>query len=457
MRDKLLALEEAREPIRVSIIGCGVFGSQMVAQIARAPGMEVAVACDLNGQRAAAALEQAGYTQDSTVATDRLSEANDAIEKRIPAVTESAQVAIEADVDVVVEATGLPDPGARHAFEAITAGKHVVMVNVEADVVVGPMLKRMADSAGVVYSMAYGDQPALAAELYDWATSLGFEVVAAGKGTRYLPEYRKATPDDALLRFGFSPDEAESGERNPRMYNSFMDGTKAAVEMCAVANTAELVPDVPGMHFPTASIEELPTLLVPAEDGGILSRKGVVEAVSFLRPDGAEIPNSLRGGVYVVITSDSHYLRRSLKEKDLNMDPSGTYGVICRTHHIVGMEAPISIARAALYGEPTGAPQSHVGEVVAAAKRPLKPSDALDGEGGYTVYGLVVEAAQASTEGLLPIGLSHGAKIVRPVAEDQMLSYDDVDMPEGGFGRHLREIQDQVLGARGYKSERVLG
>ena len=448
MHEKLLALEEVGRPIRVSIIGCGRFGSMMVAQIVRAPGMHVAVVCDLNGQRAAAALERAGYAADRSIVTDRISKANDVIKKRKTVMTESVYVAIESDVDVVVEATGNPDAGARHAFAAIMAGKHIVMVTVEADVLAGPLLKRMADKIGVVYSLAYGDQPAVIADLYDWATSMGFEVVAAGKGTKYIPEYRKGTPNDALQRYGYSEEETASGELSPQMYNSFLDGTKSAVEMCAVANMTGLPPDVPGMHFPPASVEEVPGVLAPVEDGGILTRKGVVEVVSCVRRDGADILNSLRWGVYVVITSDSPYLRRCLKEYGMAMDDSGTYAVMYRPYHLVGMEAPVSIARAFLYNEPTGAPRAcRAGEVVATAKRPLKTLEVLDGEGGYTVYGTLVEAAQAFAERLVPIGLCHGAKVARAVAEDQMLSYEDVEMAEGGFARHLREVQEEGVGS----------
>ena len=443
MRERLLALEEAGKPIRVSIIGCGRFGSMMIAQILRAPGMTVAVACDTAQERASDALQLAGYGADAATSASRVSEANDAIRQRKPVITDSVEVAIEADVDVVVEATGNPDAGAQHAYKAIQAGKHVVMVNVEADVLVGPVLKRMADGAGVVYSLAYGDQPAIIEELYDWATALGFEVIAAGKGTRYLPKYRKGTPDEAFARYGYSPEDSATANLNPQMYNSFLDGTKSAVEMCAVANMTGLVPDVPGMHFPPASVEELPTLLRPEEEGGILSRKGVVEVVSSLRRDGSEIANSLRWGVYVVLSSDSPYLRSCLRDYGVAMDPTGTYGVMYRPFHLVGMEAPVSIARAFLYNEPTGAPSKQVGEVVATAKRPLKPGDFLDGEGGYTVYGILVEASQASAEGLVPIGLSHGAKVTRSVPEGQLVSHGDVEMPKGGFARHLRQAADR--------------
>ena len=240
---------------------------------------------------------------------------------------------------------------------------------------------------------------------------MGMEVVAAGKGTMYLPEFRKGTPEDALVRYGYSEAEASSGELNPQMYNSFLDGTKSAVEMCAVANMTGLVPDVAAMHFPPASVEELPSVLAPKDEGGILSRKGVVEVVSSLRRDGSEIENGLRWGVFVVLTSDSPYLLRCMREYGMGMDASGKYAAMYRPYHLVGMEAPVSIARAYLYNEPTGAPTARVGEVVATAKRPLKPGEVLDGEGGFTVYGALVEASQADAEELLPIGLCHGAKL----------------------------------------------
>ncbi len=439
MRDRLLALDEKKTPIRVAVIGCGRFGSMMLAQILRAPGMEVSIACDIDGNRANDAMATSGYEPDNLSHTSDLSTANDSIRRHTPVVTENVDVATQTEVDVVVEATGNPDVGAKHASDAISAGKHVVMVNVEADVLVGLALKRMADKAGVVYSLAYGDQPAVIEELYDWAVSMGFVVVAAGKGTKYAPDYRRGTPDDALLRYGYTPEEVEAGNLNPKMYNSFLDGTKSAVEMCAVANMTGLVPDVPGMHFPPASVEEIPSLLAPKESGGILTRTGIVEIVSCVYPDGTDVPNSLRWGVYVVLTSESPYLRQCLREYGMAMDPSGTYGVMYRPYHLVGMEAPVSIARAHLYGEPTGAPQAYVGEVAAAARRDLEPGETLDGEGGYTVYGLAVEAAQAKAEALLAIGLCHGAKLKRPVSQDQMLGYADVEMPAGGFAQRLRE------------------
>lgn len=442
MRNKLMALDEQGKKIRVGVIGCGRFGSMVISALRNAPGMEAAVVCDLNVTRAIGTLVENPQRGGRPLNTANLGEANDAIRQGRPIVTDDSNIVIQADIDVIVDATGNPDIGAKHAFEAIMAGKHVVMVTVEADVLVGPILKRMADKAGVVYTAAYGDQPAIIEELYDWAVSMGFEVVAAGKGTKHLDRFRYLTPDEALLEYGMTPDEIAASNLNPRMYNSFLDTTKSSIEMCAVANMTGLVPDVPGMHFPSASIEDIPRLLVPKEDGGILSKRGVVEIVSSLDAEGQEIPNHLRWGVYVVITSDSPYLRGCMKDYGMAMDRTGRYAVMYRPYHLIGMETPMSIAKAALYGEATGAPKSRVCEVVAAAKKNLELAEELDGEGGYTVYGNVVEAAQADNERLLPMGLCHGAKVVRPVTQGKMLTYADVQMPEGGFAQHLRKVQD---------------
>jgi predicted homoserine dehydrogenase-like protein len=267
-------------------------------------------------------------------------------------------------------------------------------------------------------------------------------VVAAGKGTKHLDRFRYLTPDEALLEYGMTPDEIAASNLNPRMYNSFLDTTKSSIEMCAVANMTGLVPDVPGMHFPSASIEDIPKLLIPKEDGGIFSKRGVVEIVSSLDAEGHEIPNHLRWGVFVVVTSDSPYLRSCMKDYGMAMDPTGRYAVMYRPYHLIGMETPVSIAKAVLYGEATGAPKSRVCEVIATAKKNLDLAEKLDGEGGYTVYGSVVEAPQADSQRLLPMGLCHGAKVIRPVTRGKMLTYADVQMTEGGFAQHLRKVVD---------------
>ncbi len=444
MREQLLALEEEGTPIRVAVIGCGRFGSMVVSQLGRAPGMQASIACDLDIQRASNTIAHERRPRIRPVKASDVGQANDALNKGTPVATDDSSVAIQAEVDVVVDATGNPDIAAKHAYQSIMAGKHIVMVSVEADVLVGPILKTLADRAGVVYTAAYGDQPAIIEELVDWAVSMGFDVVAAGKGTKHRDDFRYLTPDQALIEYGMTTEQIERSNLNPRMYNSFLDTTKSSIEMCAVANMTGLVPDVPGMHFPSASVDDIPRLLIPTEDGGILNRQGVVEIVSCLDSEGNEIPGHLRWGVFVVITSQSEYLRGCMKDYGMAMDPSGRYAVMYRPYHLIGMETPVSIAKAALYGEATGAPEARVCEVVATAKRDLAVGEILDGEGGYTVHGSIVEARQADAEELVPIGLSHGAKVIRPVTRGQMLSTTDTQLPDGGFAAHLRAVQNTV-------------
>ena len=445
MYSRLQSLDEKNSPIRVAIIGCGRFGSMEAVQVMHAPGMELSILCDMDSARAFETLSLAGQIDSQPIMTSKIGQANDALSKGKLVVTDNVKVAIESKVDIIIEATGNPDAGARHIFNSIMAGKHVINVTVETDVLVGLFLKTMADKAGVVYSLVYGDQPGNIDELYDWAVSTGFEVVAAGKGTRYLPEFRKGKPAEALSRYGLSEEQVMNSDLNPQMYNSFQDGTKSAIEMCAVANMTGLVPDIPGMHQPPAGIDEIPEILKPIEDGGILRNKGVVEVVSCIGLDGKDVPNPMRWGVYVVITTDNPYLLTCLQDYGLAMDSTGKYALMYRPYHLVGMEAPISIAKACLYGEATGAPRSIVGEVVSRTKRQLEPGEVLDGEGGSLAYGSLMEAVPARKQELLPIGLSAGATLTRRVAVDTNITMSDVKLPPNTFVDHLRQIQNATL------------
>lgn len=427
LTERLQAREDAGAPVRVGVIGAGRFGTMVICTLAAMRGMRPAVVADIDGPRALQALDAAGYPSDRVVRADSAAQVDGAISRDDPALTEDPDVLIHSGIDVVVEATGIPEVAARHATEAFRLGKHVVMVSVETEVLVGAVLRRMADRAGVVYSAAYGDQPALIDELVEWAAGLGFQVVAAGKGTKYLPAYRKGTPDDIWDRYGADPEQRRG--LNPQMYNSFTDGTKSAIEMAAVANMTGLRPDIRGMHFPPAGIEQLPEVLKPAEAGGVLHHSGVVEVVSSLDRDGRPVPNDLRWGVYVVVTSSRPYLRRCFAEYGMPVDHSGTYAAMYRPYHLVGMELPISIARAALDREATGAPLPvPVATVACAAKRPLSSGEVLDGEGGYMVYGLIDDMVTATRERLLPMGLCRGARVVRPVPEDGLVRVDDVTL-----------------------------
>ena len=295
------------------------------------------------------------------------------------------------EIDIVIDATGNPAAGIRHALAAFAHGKHVVMVNVEADALAGPLLARRAREAGVVYSLAYGDQPALICEMVDWCRAAGFAVVAAGKGTKYLPEYHASTPDTVWPYYGFSPERVAAGDFNARMFNSFLDGTKSAIEMAAVANATGLTPAPDGLAFPPCGVDDLPRILRPADEGGRLHHAGQVEVISSLERDGRPVFRDLRWGVYVTFRAGEEagedYVRRCFGEYGFSTDPSGRYSAMYKPYHAIGLELGISVASVGLRGEPTGAPIAWHGDVVATAKRDLAAGETLDGEGGYTVYG----------------------------------------------------------------------
>ncbi|MEL6197266.1 MAG: Gfo/Idh/MocA family oxidoreductase, partial [Pseudomonadota bacterium] len=392
-------------PVRVGLIGAGKFGSMFLSQVPTTLGLQVAAIADLSPDRARQACREVGWTDE-----------------RIAAVTftDDAMRMIEADgIDVIVEATGNPIVGIAHARQAIGEGRHVVMVNVEADVLAGALLAEEARSAGVVYSMAYGDQPALTCELVDWARATGFQVIAAGKGTKYLPSYHASTPDTVWDHYGLTPEEAAAAGMNPQMFNSFLDGTKSALEMAAIANATGLTPPSEGLSFPAAGMDDLAHVLRPRSDGGQLERKGQVEVVSSLERDGRPVFRDLRWGVYVVIEAPNDYAAACFRQYGMNTDATGRYSAMYKPFHLIGLELNISILSAALLGKATGATLAFEGDVVATAKRDLKAGEVLDGEGGYTVWGKLYPAQRSLELGGLPIGLAHGVRLSNDIAAGQ--------------------------------------
>lgn len=437
-------LRSRTAPIRVGVIGAGLFGTNLIGQIERTPGMTPAAVADLDAEKALTALTAADVPLEGIARTADVAEANEVIDTGNRVVLPDGLALTRTDIDVLVEATGIPNAAARHAYAAIMEATHVVMVSVEADTVVGPILARLAAHAGVTYSMAYGDQPALITELYDWAQTVGFDVIAAGKGNAFLDANRYGTPDDVFERLDIEPDLVAELGLNPRMYNSFYDGTKVAVEMCAVANATGLKPDVTGMHLPTAAIPEIPETLRPQADGGILNSTGVVDTISTLHPDGSPVTHSIASGVFLVTATPNRRVQRYL---DWNAGTGhytatdGKYQVFYRPHHLPGLETTVSVASAAIRNEPTGVPQGHVGEVVAAAKRDLEAGDELDGGGGSTIYGLLTTADTATREDYVPFELLEGAEVNQPVSRDEIITYDAVSLPEDSFIYQLRQLQ----------------
>ncbi|MBP0464923.1 Gfo/Idh/MocA family oxidoreductase [Roseomonas sp. PWR1] len=419
---KLLARAAEGRPVRVAQIGAGKFGSMFLHQARRTAGLHVAGIADLSVPRARAALARIHWPEGAYDAPGL----DAAIATGGTHLTEDAMALIaDPRIEVVLECTGDPAAGLRHARAAIAHGKHVVMVNVEADVLAGPLLAREAAAAGVVYSMAYGDQPALVCEMVDTLRAGGFTVIAAGKGTKYLPEFHASTPATVWGFYGLSEEQARAGGMNPQMFNSFLDGTKSGIEMAAIANATGLAPPEDGLAFPPAGTSELPTILRPHNEGGILPRKGMVEVVSSVRRDGETIPDNLRWGVYAVFEGETEYARRCFTEYGVATDPSGRYAALWRPYHFIGLELGVSVASAALRGEPTGCGTEWRGDVVAVAKRALKVGEVLDGEGGACVWGKCIPAARSRALDALPIGLAHGIRLVRDVAEGAIVTAAD--------------------------------
>jgi len=409
------------------LVGAGKFGAMFLSQCRRTPGMHVAGIADLRRERAAASLARVGWPQEQYAAPS----VERALADGTTCLTEDAAALIaHSGIEIVIEATGDPLAGCTHALHAIAAGKHVVMVNVEADALAGPALARRAADAGVAYSLAYGDQPALICELVDWARSVGLEVVCAGKGTKYLPQYHASTPDTVWGHYGFSEEMVADGELNPRMFNSFLDGTKSAIEMAAVANATGLVPQPDGLAFPPCGVDELAAVCRPRGDGGRLQRPGTVEVVSSLETDGRPVARDLRWGVYVTVDGGSEYVRRCFREYGVVTDPSGRYAALYRPYHFIGLELGISVASAGLLGEPTGCAGDFVGDAVAVAKRDLRAGETLDGEGGYCVYGRLLPAQLSIAQDLLPIGLSNRVRLRRDVRIGETLRLSDVNIDE---------------------------
>jgi predicted homoserine dehydrogenase-like protein len=415
-------------PIKVGVIGAGKFGTMFLAQARTTPGIHVMAVADLSATRALKALRNTGWVEEQISAASF----TQALGSGTTHVTEDVEAMIAADgVDVIIEATGNPGVGIHHALRCFYHGRHLVMVNVEADALVGPVLARRARDAGVVYSLAYGDQPALICELVDWARATGFEVVCAGKGTKYLPEYHASTPDTVWDHYGFTDEQVEAGGLNPRMFNSFIDGTKSAIEMAAVANATDLTPSPEGLGFPPAGADDLASVCRPREDGGSLHHPGTVEVVSSLERDGRTVERDLRWGVYVTFKAPTDYAARCFSEYGLVTDDSGFYTALYRPYHLIGLELGISVAHAAIRGEATGAPTGFRGDVVATAKRDLAAGEELDGEGGYAVFGRLMPAEDSLALGALPIGLAHGVELRNAVAAGEMVRWSDVVIDEG--------------------------
>ncbi len=427
--------EAAGKPLRVGVIGAGKFGAMYIAQVPRTPGVHLVGIADLSPANARTNLERTGWKPEWYGAASL----DAAMKERRTHVGDDWKKLVEhPDVEIVVEATGNPLAAVEHALHAFAHGKHVVMVTVEADAFCGPLMAERAEAAGVVYSLAYGDQPAIICDLVDWARAAGFPVVAAGRGHKWLPHYGQSTPETVWGYYGLTPEQAEIGGLNPKMFNSFLDGSKPAIESTSVCNATGLTPAPNGLEYPAGPVDQIPNMMRPKSEGGILHHKGQVEVVSSLERDGTPIPYDIRFGVWVAFEGETEYIRRCFSEYGVKTDDSGRYACLYKRWHMIGLEVGISVASVGLRREPTGCPTGFRADAVATAKRALKTGEILDGEGGYTVVGRLMPAADSISVGALPLGLAHGWKVLRPIAAGEVVRWSDVAVDANNTAVKLR-------------------
>ncbi len=426
MNRRLAELEENGTPIQAAIIGAGQMGTGMVSQMLAMKGMRPAVVADINIESARKAFLNANITEDQIAVVETAEEGMQAIEEGKFVITSDAMLAAKIpQIDAVVEATGVPDVGAHVAMDCIFEKKNIIMMNVEADVTIGPLLKKLADNAGVVYTGSHGDEPGAVMELYDFATALGYDVRVVGKGKNNKLDFN-ANPDSVL-------EEATRRGVNPKMLACFKDGTKTMVEMTAMSNATGFLADVRGAHGPSGTVEELPGIFQLKEEGGILNGYGKIDFVNGVAP-----------GVFVIVSSPLKEVHREMHY--LSMGDGPNY-VLYRPYHLCSLETPLTVARAVLDHEPTIVPLGGpVSECVTVAKIDLKAGQMLDGIGGYTVYGTIESAVIAKQEKAVPLGLiNRKTKLIRDVKKGELVTYDDIELDTNSFIVQLRQLQDQLF------------
>ena len=419
--------EAAGNPVRIGIVGAGEMGTDLVTAVAHMPGVEIAAIADRRLAGAPQAIEIAGYDADKGAICESSMKMNLAIENGQIAITRDAGDVVSNDfVDVVIDATGRPAAGAEIGQSAIDNGKHLVMMNVEADVTIGPYLKKLAQKQGVIYTVGAGDEPSSTIELINFVTAMGYPVVAAGKGKNNAFNIQ-ATPDDYR-------EEAERRNMNPRMLVEFIDGSKTMVEMCCIANATGLVPDKPGMHGPDCTLEELQDVLCPVEDGGILSQKGCVDFT---------VGKGVAPGIFVIAEMSHPRIRERMN--DLHLGP-GPYYRFYRPYHLTSLEVPLSAARAVLYGTADMQPMDRpVAEVCALAKRDLKKGERLDFIGEYCYRSWAMRADEARNEQAIPVGLLENGIMSQDVKMGTLLTRHNCNMDETSTLYKMRKLQDEAL------------
>ena len=420
-------LENRKEPIRIAFIGCGKFVSMFLAQYNHLDKIQIDSIVDLNIEQAKKNCSNSGL-EETTISEINFSKSLDEI--------------LDRNIEIFIEATGNPIVGTVHAVKIIKNKKHVVLVNVEADITCGKYLSDIAKKNGVICSMAYGDQPSLIIEQIEWARLNGFSVVCAGKGTKYHPTFEYSTPDTVWGHYGLTKERAEKESgMNPKMFNSFLCGDKSAIEMCAVSNAANLKCPSNGLTFPPIGVYDIAKKLIPKQEGGLIDFDGQVEVISSIDLNKNDIPNDLRWGVYIVIKAKNEYVKNCFKDYGMVTDSSGNYSAIWRPYHYIGLELAQSIYSIALDNRATGFTKKYNADVASYAKKDLKIGDKLDGEGGFCARGKLITSQKSKDEKILPLGLTDNAILKKNINKDQVIRLDDVEL----------NLPKEVIEARDYQ------
>ena len=418
-------LETKKEPIRVAFIGCGKFVSMFLAQYNHLDKIQIDSIVDLNIDSAKKNCTKSGLNKNT------INEIN---------FTKSLDEILDRKIEIFIEATGNPIVGTVHAIKIIKNKKHVILVNVEADITCGKYLSDLAKENDVICSMAYGDQPSLILEQVEWARLNGFSVVCAGKGTKYHPSFEYSTPDTVWALYGLTKERAEiESGMNPKMFNSFLCGDKSAIEMCAVSNAANLKCPNNGLTFPPVGVYDIAKRLIPKTDGGLIDYDGQVEVISSIDLNKKDIPNDLRWGVYIVIKAKNEYVKNCFKDYGMVTDNSGIYSAIWRPYHYIGLELAQSIYSIALDHRATGFTKKYNADVGSYAKKNLIAGEKLDGEGGFCVRGRLITSHKSKDQKILPLGLSDKAILKRNVIKDEVITIDDVEL---NLPKEVNEARD---------------
>jgi len=424
-------LEEFDESIKVAFIGCGKFISMFLSQYNQLKKIKIDTIIDLKIDQAKKNCLNSGLTEDTIKEINFANSLNEAINR---------------DIDIFIEATGNPIVGTVHADKIIKKKKHIILVNVEADVTCGKYLSDLAKQNGVICSMAYGDQPSLILEQIEWARLNGFLVTCAGKGTKYHPAFEYSTPDTVWKHYGLTKERAEiESGMNPKMFNSFLCGDKSAIEMCAVSNASNLKCPTNGLTFPPVGVYDIAKKLIPKSDGGLIDYEGQVEVISSIDLEKKTIPNDLRWGVYIVIKAQNKYVKNCFKDYGMATDASGNYSAIWRPYHYIGLELAQSIYSISLDKKATGFTKNYNADVASYAKKDLKVGEKLDGEGGFCARGKLITSKKSKKEKILPLGLTDGAEVIKNIKKDEVIKISDVKLNLPKEVTQAREYQYNLI------------